>query len=474
VDVLEVARRRGVPGDRVLVLAPGPEPAAPWRALELEALDAVVERRARALREGTAALPGSLPGAGRIVPRVVRADLDGLVDLLALGRLGVVPAPLNPGLPAAEEARARADLLGRPAGGAQVVLWTSGTSGRPRGVALGWSGIEAHVDAVVRRLELEPEADLWAATLAPAHVGGFMLQLRALLTGTPLVFPPTRDAAALARLLEGPVTAAGFERPVTHLSLVPTQLLRLLEARGERPAPPGLRCVLLGGAHTPRELLDRALGAGWPVALTWGMTEMGSQVATAPPAEVARKPGSVGRPLEGVEVEVGPDEELRVRGAGLARACLDGTPLLDDEGWYHTGDLGQIDEEGALRITGRRIDRIVSGGVTVDAREVEETLRAHPSVAAACVAGVPDPEWGEVVGAWIEPVAGEFDPEEVDRWLRQRVAGPKLPRRWVVGDALPLNPNGKVDRAAVRERLAGAPVGGERGGEGRPSGVEGG
>ena len=112
-----------------------------------------------------------------------------------------------------------------------------------------------------------------------------------------------------------------------------------------------------------------------------------------------------------------------------------------------------MDEDGDLWITERRSDRIVTGGVNVDATEVEESLREHPAVMDACVVGVPDVEWGETVVAWVVPVEGEFDLDEVEGWLRERLAGPKRPRRWVVETEVPLNRNGKVDRALVREML---------------------
>jgi O-succinylbenzoic acid--CoA ligase len=138
-----------------------------------------------------------------------------------------------------------------------------------------------------------------------------------------------------------------------------------------------------------------------------------------------------------------------------------GSVLADDDGWYHTGDLARLDDEGHLWITGRRIDRIVTGGVTVDAVEVEEALRAHPTVIDACVVGLADEEWGERIAAWVEPVVGEFDVEAVSSDLRARLSAAKLPRVWYVADGLPRNANGKVDRAAVRARLEG-----ERGTEG--------
>lgn len=137
----------------------------------------------------------------------------------------------------------------------------------------------------------------------------------------------------------------------------------------------------------------------------------------------------------------------------IARVGAGGGPIADEDGWYRSGDLGRVDENGHLWITGRRVDRIVSGGVTIEARQVEEALRVHPAVLDACVAGVPDDEWGEIVGAWIEPVEGEFDLATVEEEVATRLTSAKLPRVWHVEGGLPRNVNGKVDRAAVRAKL---------------------
>lgn len=452
VDLLQAARDGGADSEAVAVVARpvggahGPPGATVYT---LAGLDHAVGERARSLADSGIT-------AGRIVPLRMESDEEGVLTLLALWRLGVTPAPLNPRLTDREEQQAVAALRDRDGQGAQVVLWTSGTSGRPRGVALSWAAMAAHVDATRRRLDLDPIHDTWLASLSLAHVGGLMLVFRALLTGSRLVaFGPVSQDETW-RLIHGDLLPVGADAPITHASLVPTQLLRLLEATGDAAPPATFRCLLLGGAHTPAHLLARARAAGWPVALTYGMTEMCSQVATATPAHVAAKPGCAGAPLGDVEIRVPDTEEILLRGPTLATAYLDGTPLVDAEGWYHTGDLGRLDDDGDLWITGRRSDRIVSGGVNVDAAEVEDVLRGHPSVVDACVAGIPDDEWGEVVAAWVVPVEGEFDVDEVDAWLRTRLAGPKRPRRWVVEPELPLNANGKVDRALVREMLGGS------------------
>lgn len=419
-------------------------------------LSQAVDARAAALeREGVA--------AGAVVPAALEADFPGIVTLLALWRLGAVPAALNPRLSPQERDQATAALAGWsfPEAGPvpQAILWTSGTSGRPRGVALSADNLRASARAVADRLTLGP-GDVWLASLSLAHVGGLALVVRSLLLGGTLAAWGRWTAASTAALLEGVGLPAGAPGPVTHLSLVPTQLLRLMEARGGGGAPAALRCALIGGAHAPDELVGRALAAGWPLALTYGMTEMTSQVATAPPELARRKPGTVGRPLEGAEVDVDVDGQILVRGATLAMGVLDaaaGTgalgPVAGADGWYATGDLGRFDGDGHLWITGRRSDRIVTGGATVDPREVETALRAHPAVADVCVVGLPDAEWGEIVAAAVVPVEGEFDPDEVAAWIHDRVSAAKRPRRWMRLDALPLNANGKVDRGAVRRRF---------------------
>lgn len=399
-------------------------------------------------------------------------------------------------LPAAEE------VPGIDPGADHTVVSTSGTSGRPRGVRLTLDNHLACQRAAARRLGLGPD-DRWLASLSPAHVGGVALVVRAALTGARLVLRPEFDAGELLALAE--------EGRVTHASLVPTMLRRLLDARGGRPAPEGLGGLLLGGARAAPEMVERALEAGWPVCPTYGLTEAASQVATATPAEARDRPGSVGRPLEGVEVRVR-EGEIQVRGPTVAAGYLgdrkvpgavrregrviprqgepapeeaggpnaaaapreeradeeggesvSAGPVTDEDGWLHTGDAGRLDDEGRLTVTGRLGDRIVTGGVTVDPREVERVLRAHPEVRDAAVVGVPDPEWGERVGALVErdPAAPEADPDDpldatrLAAWFGERLAPAKRPRAVRFVEALPRNPNGKLDREAARDSLSG-------------------
>ncbi|MDE2878344.1 AMP-binding protein [Candidatus Palauibacter soopunensis] len=358
-------------------------------------------------------------------------------------------AGAHPGTPAT--ARARDGLPGIGA-----ILPTSGTEGLPRFVAHEWRSLRANAVASNERLGFGA-GDRWLATLAWAHVGGLAVPLRAAAAGATVALAgPRFDAASVARALG--------ELAVTHVSLVPAMLHGLL-AVGARP-PGSLRAVLLGGAATPPDLAERALSAGWPIALTYGLTEAGSQVTTATPAEVRAGDRSAGVPLTGVEVRIRPPGDaaaggdgaptpghIEVRGDTLFRGYV-GEPARPPGAWFATGDLGRLDERGRLEVTGRLRDRIVSGGANVDPAHVEAVLNAHPEVGEAAVIGMPDGRWGQVV---VAVIAGEDPdlPARLDPWCRERLSGPRVPRRWEMLDRLPRTATGKVDRARLRANLRG-------------------
>lgn len=409
-------------------------------------------------------------------PKLTPSEISEALDALRPVRVIAAPATVDLARSAQASSDARLDVAvatvdrleppgtskareGASAGAATVppdrevaVLWTSGTSGRPRGVVLRASALRHSAEASRTRLGLDAD-DRWYASLSPAHVGGLALVTRAGLLGSALVAGGGFDVGALNDAIDG--------GHVTHASVVPTMLARLLDARGTRPPPDGFGFLLVGGAHCPPELVERAARARLPVALTYGMTEATSQVATAPPDEVRRDPRNVGRPLEAVELRVeggsGLEGEIFVRGPTLAARLWDGAALVDADGWYATGDLGRLDADGRLTVTGRRSARIVTGGVTVDPLEVEGVLRALDGVSDAGVVGVPDPEWGEAVWAAVvlsRPREGALDGEALRAAARARLAAPKVPKRIFELPSLPLNANGKLDRPALRERLA--------------------
>jgi len=332
-----------------------------------------------------------------------------------------------------------------------AILWTTGTAGRPRGVELTGHNLKESARAARKALGLRT-SDSWYASLPVAHVGGLALVIRASVIGCRLVVRSSFRASDFNELVDA--------REVTHASLVPTMLLQALDDREDRPPPASLRCVLVGGAHTPMGLVTRALACGFPLALTYGMTETTSQVATAPPQLVREKPGTVGSPLPGVQLRVPPGGgEIRVRGSTVAhRYFRRSATIADGEGWFRTGDLGELDAQGHLWITGRLSDRIVTGGVNVDPAEVEAVLRRHPGVAEVAVLGIPDSLWGERVAAGVVPApgspSGALLATELESLSREHLSSAKRPREIRILDALPVGVGGKLDRAALRLALS--------------------
>lgn len=436
-------------------------------------------------------------GMGSLVATLLPASPEAVVLLHAVPRAGGVLLPLNPAWPQGEVEGALGAVGGvallvqpgssfvprdpdplaahtlpvevatgegsqlAPAGGwgeavappdpdtPLAVLLTSGSTGRPRPIPLTRGNLEASSAGVARRLRLD-SSDRWLASLSPAHVGGLALVYRAAFVGSALLTLPRFNAEQVGDLL-----AAG---EVTHASLVPVMLQRILDAWGDRPPPRRLRAILLGGAATPAPLLLRALDARFPVALTYGLTEATSQVTTAPPDRVRERPGALGRPLPGVELRIAARNErgvgeIQVRGPTVAPLAPTHEGIgVGVNGWLRTGDLGRIDEEGDLHVVGRLSDRIISGGVTVEPAEIEAALLTHPGVSGVAVISEPDPEWGERVVAFVVLGAeGAPDASDLTEWARSHLAPAKRPRRWVFLEALPLNTNSKVDRRALRE-----------------------
>jgi o-succinylbenzoate---CoA ligase len=303
-----------------------------------------------------------------------------------------------------------------------TVIRTSGTTGVPKPVELTYANHVASATASAAALGAEPD-DRWLCPLPLHHVGGLNVLIRSAINHTTVVLQRGFDVARVKATLE-----AG---EVTLASLVPTMLVRLREAGLGRA--PGLRAIALGGGPVPAGLLDWAVETGIPAVPVYGMTETCSQIVA----------GSPGRILPGVELEIAPDGEILVRGAMVAPG------ELSDDGWLHTGDLGRLDEDGRLHVLGRLKELIVTGGENVAPLEVEQVLLAHPAVSDAGVAGLPDPEWGEAVTAFVV-LRGPVGGDELRAWCRERLEPFKVPKAIHAIERLPRSPGGKL----LRDRLA--------------------
>jgi o-succinylbenzoate---CoA ligase len=296
--------------------------------------------------------------------------------------------------------------------GDALVVATSGTTGAPRGVVLTHAAVAASAAATNARLGATAD-DHWIACLPLSHVGGLSVVTRALHVGARLTVLPGFDADEIA-------AAVSRHRGDSLISLVPTTLRRV--------DPSLFRTVVLGGARPPTDLAAN-------VVTTYGMTETGSGVVYD------------GRPLDEVECRI-VDGEVYLRAPMLLRAYRDGTdPKVD--GWLPTGDLGHFGPDGRLEVDGRRGDLIITGGENVWPDAVEAALITHAAVGDVAVAGLPDPEWGQVVTAFVVPNGRVPDLEELRRHARSELPPYALPRRVVSIAEIPRTALGKIVRTSL-------------------------
>lgn len=379
-----------------------------------------------------------------------------------------------------------------------MILYTSGTTGRPKGVVATHEALDAQMRSIVDAWGWEP-GDRILHVLPLHHTHGIVVALGcALYAGATVDFADGFEAADVWNRL-----AAG---DITVFMSVPTAYVKLLRAWEEaddftrvRWSKGGraLRLMTSGSAALPVSVFERWEDiTGRRLLERYGMTEIG--MALSNPYDGARVAGTVGQPLPGVDVRLvhpddhrvlaegleihAPDEagEIEVRGKTVFTEYWgrpDETAAGFDGPWFRTGDEAVV-EGGYYRIIGRQsVDILKSGGYKISAVEIEELLRAHPGVRDCAVVGLPDEEWGERIaavvvtepGAWFVPDLSPAGSESVvertraaravlDPWLRDRLAGYKVPREWRCVDELPRTTMGKVKKLSVRDLFGGVVV----------------
>jgi o-succinylbenzoate---CoA ligase len=479
-----LTRRRLLAGGRTALVADGR--VWTWRDLDrrVAAFAGALSRLGIGCGDRVALLAGNRP--------------EFVVAVHALMRLGAVLVPLNVRLTASEIAwqiedadvrltlhdTERTDLAAAAAGAAarldlaalggddapafaapaaidldaiQAIVYTSGTSGRPKGALLPAGSWWWGACASALHLGHDPR-DRWLAVLPLFHVGGLAILFRSVIAGVPVVlhsrFDPEQVRAAFSR------------DDVTLVSLVPAMLPPLFEAGGRFPV--SLRVALLGGSGAAPALVERALDLGLPVAPTYGLTEAASQAATLRPDDARFHPGSSGQPLPTTEIRIERDGqrlasdeigEIAIRGQTLFRGYFrERASSFGDDGWFRTGDLGRLDVEGHLFVSDRRDDLIVSGGENVYPAEVEAALLRHPGIVDAAVVAAPDDRWDVVPAAFVVWRNGRAASDaEAIAHCRSLLAPYKCPTRFVSVDALPRTASGKLLRRALRDRLVTMP-----------------
>jgi O-succinylbenzoic acid--CoA ligase len=298
-----------------------------------------------------------------------------------------------------------------------TIVFTSGSLGNPKAVLHSYGNHYYNAQGSNRNIRLEP-GDRWLLALPLYHVGGLSILFRCLLSGATVVIPEKSE-----ELLES------LDRhSVSHLSLVPTQLYRLMR-QGLTRQQPKLQAILLGGAPAPANLIVQGFAAGLPLYTSYGLTEMASQVTTSPSLS-PEKGFTSGRALPFRQVRVSEQGEILVKGETLFSGYVEGAGLdlpLDPDGWFATGDLGYLDREGYLTVTGRKDNMFISGGENIQPEEIEMALCEHTTVAQAIVVPVLDEEFGSRPVAFVQTHSGDLDPKALGKFLEERIARYKIP-----------------------------------------------
>jgi len=330
-------------------------------------------------------------------------------------------------------------LLDQPA----TVIFTSGSQGRAKAVLHSYGNHYYNAEGSNMNIRLGP-GDRWLLTLPLYHVGGLAILFRCLLGGAAVVLPgQTKEIVELISRYR-----------VTHVSMVPTQLYRILRNQKDTKRLKGLKALLMGGAPMTTALLREASEREIPLHTSYGLTEMASQVTTTATNTPAEKQFTSGKVLNYRAVRIAENGEILVRGKTLSLGYVEREQVhlpVNHHGWFATGDLGQIDSEGYLTVLGRRDNMFISGGENIHPEEIETALSELSDIMQALVVPVPDEEFGHRPIAFIQTQKKKIDPEAITAELKLLLPGYKIPIAFydLPGSMEPERL--KVDRATLKK-----------------------
>ncbi|MDP9237455.1 MAG: long-chain-fatty-acid--CoA ligase [Chloroflexota bacterium] len=353
-----------------------------------------------------------------------------------------------------------------------VLIYTSGTTSQPKGVALSYLNLSVYVTNTMSPADPDTPAEVTLLSVPIFHVAGFTPITSSVWGGRTLVVLPQFDPKLWLEAVQ--------KERVTHSFVVPTMLKRIME----HPDFPkydlsSLKLITYGAAPMPYEVVSRAVDVfSCGLMNAYGQTESTSTMTFLGPEDhqIPKEPGperdtklhrlrSVGRGMDDVVIAI-MDERFDILPANQeGEICVMGPRIMSEyhkqkeatqaaihDGWLHTGDVGYLDDDGYLFITGRKKDLIIRGGENISTAEIENTLDQHPQVDESAVIGVPDAEWGEVIKAIIVPHAGAApEPAELQAFVKDKLASYKVPAYFAFVEELPRNPMGKVLKTELRK-----------------------
>lgn len=325
-----------------------------------------------------------------------------------------------------------------------TMMFTSGTTGTPKGVVHTYGNHWWSAIGSILNLGLE-DNDKWLLTLPLFHVGGLSILFKSAIYGMSVYFMEQYDTKTLTEALS--------RKKVTIASLVTLMLRQLLDELGESEFPSHVRCILLGGGSVPETLLQRVEQKNVPLFQSYGMTETSSQIVTLSAAYARKKLGSAGKPLLPAQIKIHqPNQEgigeILVKGPMVFHGYFNMHEVDDktfQDGWFYTGDLGLIDEDGFLYVVDRRTDLIISGGENIYPTEIENVLLEIEGIQEAAVVGAPDDTWGQVPVAFLVSES-PIEPDFVISYVKEKLASYKLPKQIFFKNTLPKNASNKIMR----------------------------
>jgi O-succinylbenzoic acid--CoA ligase len=346
-----------------------------------------------------------------------------------------------------------------------TICFTSGSGGLPKGVQLSLGNHYHSAIGSNENIRFAP-GDCWQLALPLCHVGGLGILFRAFIAGATVFIDAKFDARLTNERLD--------HKELTHLSVVPSMLRDLISDRENRAFPDSLKAVLLGGAAVPHSLLTQALALQAPIMTSYGMTETASQVTATRPGDRVDRTSTSGKVLNfrrlrivdetGQTLPVGTIGNIEVGGEVLFKGYV-GLPGSSPapHGWFATGDVGVLDDEGYLTVVGRHDRMFISGGENIYPEEIESAALDHPGISAAACIALPNERWGQRPILVIETKVE--DPEfvgDLRSFLSGRLARMMLPDRIIPVEELPRTILGKIDFIHLQQ-IVGTLDGGQSG-----------